>query len=83
MPKLDKEKPAKMHKLQLKETLNMLLSRADEIVDKAYKNDALDVRISIEINPEEIVTYCINYRYFAKQSGFSTEKDKGSASNEG
>ena len=83
MPKLDKNKLAEMHKSQLKETLNMLLSRADEIVDKAYQNDALDVRISIEINPAELVTYCINYRYFTKESGFSTEKDKGCASNEG
>jgi hypothetical protein len=78
-----RDKLAEMHKSQLKEALNMLLSRADEIVDKAYKNDALDVRISIEINPAELVTYCINYRYFTKEIGFSNEKDKGSASNEG
>ena len=81
MPKLDKEKPAKMHKLQLKETLNMLLSRADEIVDKAYTNDALDVRISIEINPEEVVTYCINYRYFAREKGFFKEKERSENGN--
>lgn len=73
---MDKDKLAEMHKSQLKETLNMLLSRADEIVDKAYKNDALDVRISIEINPEEVVTYCINYRYFAKEKGFFNEKER-------
>lgn len=79
---MNKDKLEEMHKSQLKEALNMLLSRSDEIVDKAYKNDALDVRISIEINPEEIVTYCINYRYFAKESGFSNEKEKWGASNE-
>ena len=78
---MNKDKLAEIHKLQLKETLNMLLSRADEIVDKAYKNDALDVRISIEINPAEIVTYCINYRYFAKESGFFNEKEKSKNGN--
>ena len=77
MPKLDKNKFAEMHKSQLKEALNMLLSRATEIVDKAYENDALDVRISIEINPEEVVTYCINYRYFALERGFLSEREKG------
>lgn len=73
---MDNNKFAKMHKSQLKETLKLLLSRADEIVDKGYENDALNVRISIEINPAELVTYSINYRYFTKEKGFSNEVEK-------
>lgn len=76
MPKLDKNKLAEMHRTQLKEALTELLERADEIVDKAYTNDALDVRISIEINPAEMVTYSINYRYFAREKGFFNEKER-------
>ena len=53
------------HRAQLKSVLNTLLERADEIVETAYRNDALGVSMSIEMDFVQLVTYTIKYSLFS------------------
>lgn len=60
---LDKRK--KFYKDRLTDTLNCLLTQVDDIIDRSLEKPTFSVSISIDIEPEEAITYAIQYNCIA------------------